>query len=175
MFAREDVRDAVVHAYNFDGPGFNRRMVDDPAYKAVQDKILAFVPQESIVGLLMEHEEDYIVVQSEGLSILQHEGFWWKINRDEFEIAEDVKPSSQTLSTTLRSWLAKVSPEERKSIVNTVFNLFEKADIQDFVELLNMDAKTTAALIRALATVPKEERELAGKLIKLFIDEHVQI
>jgi hypothetical protein len=43
------------------------------------------------------------------------------------------------------------------------------------VELLNMDAKTTAALIRALATVPKEERELAGKLIKLFIDEHVQI
>ena len=175
VFCEPRIQKKLIQIFSFDGPGFNRKMINDPAYKMVQDKILAFVPEESVVGLLMEHEEDYIVVQSEGVSLLQHEGFTWRISRDNFELADELNPSSKNMSVALKNWLQKVSPEERKSLVDTFFSLFEKADIHDFAELLDMDAKTTASLIKAVATVPKQERELAGKLIKLFIEENGQI
>ena len=174
VFCNPKIQKKIEQIYSFDGPGFNRKMVNDPAYLAVRDRILAYVPEESIIGMLMEHEEDYKVVKSEQRSFLQHEGFFWKVYRDKFQMAEQLNPRSKEMSDTLKTWLAKVTPEERKSVVDTLFTLFEKAGIDDFTEFKELDAKTAALLLKAAASVPKEERDLVVKLIKLFVEERTQ-
>ena len=149
-------------------------MVNDPAYAAIQDKILAYVPEESVIGLLMEHEEDYKVVKSDGVSLQQHEGFFWKVNRDRFELADELNPRSKDMSDTVKSWLAKVSTEDRKTVVDTLFSLFENAGLEDFNDLENIDANTVGALLKAVTMVPKKERDLLGKLLLLFVEEHTK-
>lgn len=174
MFCEPRIQKKIVKIYSFDGPGFNRNMVNDPAYAAIQDKILAYVPEESIIGLLMEHEEDYKVVKSNGVSLQQHEGFFWKVNRDRFELADELNPRSKDMSDTVKSWLAKVSTEDRKIVVDTLFSLFENAGLEDFNDLENIDANTVGALLKAVTMVPKKERDLLGKLLLLFVEEHTK-
>lgn len=171
VFCNPKVQKKLVRINSFDGPGFNRKVVDDAAYIAVKDRIVAYVPDESVVGMMMEHEESYQVVKSSESFIMQHEGFSWQVDRTEFVKAEELDDRSKSMMDTVRLWMNQIRPEERKAVINTVFTIFEKAGLCDFTEFIGMDAKTAGALIKAAATVPKEERELVGKLIKLFVEE----
>jgi len=172
VFCNPKIQKKIIKINSFDGPGFNRKMVDDPAYKAVEGKISAFVPEGSIVGMLMEHEEDYKVVESTEFGLLQHEGFSWQVDRDEFVLTDEVDKFSKSFSISLKTWLSDMTTEERKGVVDAFFGVFEAAGINDFMELVEIDVKTAGNLLKAVAKVPHEHRERIGKLVKLLIDEN---
>jgi len=171
VFCEPRIQKKILCVNSFDGPGFNRSMVNNPAYMAIKSRIHAYVPDESVIGMLMEHEEEYKVVKSSAVSLMQHEGLSWRVCGTGFVLAEDLDDYSKSISKTIKAWLARVTPEERKRVVNAVFTLFEKAGMKELAELTSMDAKMAGALLKAVTTVPKEERELVGKLVKLFIEE----
>lgn len=174
VFCNSKIQKKLVKINSFDGPGFNRKMIDQPAYKEVENKISVYVPESSIVGLLMEHEEGYKVVQSTEFSIMQHEGFSWVINRDTFALAKDVDHFSKKLSVTLKSWLADMSLEERKALIDAFFDVFEDAGIYDFTEIADMDVRTAGSLLKAVTKVPHEHRDKIAKLMKLLIEENTR-
>ena len=122
----------------------------------------------------MEHEEEYVVVQCDQIAPLQHEGLFWKVSGKEFELAEELHPRSLEISVGIRAFLEKVSPQEKKKLVDSFFLVFEKAGVDDFLDLLEIDAKMAASLLKAVATVPKDTRELVGKLIKLLVEEKLK-
>ena len=172
VFCNPKLQKKIVKIYNFDGPGFNRKMVNDEAYKRVEDRIDTFVPEQSIVGLLMEHEEDYKVVESTEFAILQHEGFSWVIDRDEFVLVDTVDKFSKNFSLTLKAWLAEMNPSERKEVVDAFFDVFVNAGINDFMEIADMDVKKAGLLVKEVAKVPQKQRDKVMKLIKLLIEEN---
>ena len=174
VFCNPRIQKKIVKINSFDGPGFNRKMVDDEAYKMVEDKISAYVPESSIVGMLMEHEENYKVVQSTEFGLLQHEGFSWLIDRDKFVLANDVGEFSKSFGITLKNWLAGMDTEQRKGVVDAFFDVFTQAGIHDFTEIAEMDVKTAGALLKAVTKVPHEHRDRMGKLIKLLVEESVR-
>ncbi|MBQ6843772.1 MAG: DUF2974 domain-containing protein [Agathobacter sp.] len=174
VFCNPKIQKKIVRINSFDGPGFNQKMIDDAAYRLIEDKIATYVPESSIVGMLMEHEEDYKVVQSAEFGLLQHEGFSWLVERDTFVFANEVHEFSKSFSVTLKNWLAGMSTEQRKGVVDAFFDVFEQAGIHDFMEIADMDVKTAGALIKAVAKVPQEHRERMGKLIKLLIEESMK-
>lgn len=173
-FCNPKIQKKVVQIYNFDGPGFNRKMINDEAYKRVEARILTFVPEQSIVGLLMEHEEEYKVVESTEFSILQHEGFSWVIDCDAFVLADEVNKFSKNFSLTLKAWLAEMSPSERKAVVDAFFDVFVHAGINDFMEIADMDVKKAGLLLKEVAKVPQAQRDKVMKLIKLLIEENTR-
>ena len=170
-FCNPKVQKKIVQIYNFDGPGFNRKMINDEAYKRVESRIQTFVPEQSIVGLLMEHEEDYKVVDSTEFAILQHEGFSWVIDRDRFVLVDDVDKFSKNFSVTLKAWLADMNATERKAVVDAFFDVFVNAGINDFMEIVDIDMKKAGLLIKEVAKVPAEQRDKVMKLMKLLIEE----
>lgn len=171
VFCNSRIQKKIVKINSFDGPGFNRKMVDDSAYKLVEDRIDAYVPENSIVGMMMEHEEDYKVVQSSEFGLLQHEGFSWLVDRDKFVLANEVGDFSKNFSVTLKNWLAGMSSEERKGLVDAFFDVFVQAGINDFTQIAKMDVRTAGLLLKAVSKVPHEHRDRIGKLIKLLIEE----
>lgn len=171
VFCNPNIQKRIVKINSFDGPGFTQKMVDDTAYQLVESRIHAYVPENSIVGMLMEHEEEYKVVQSSEFGLLQHEGFSWLVDRDAFVLANDVGKFSKSFSITLKNWLAGMSIEQRKGVVDAFFDVFVQAGISDFTEIVDMDVKTAGALLKAVAKVPQEHRERMRKLIKLLIEE----
>lgn len=171
MFCNPKLQKKIVKINSFDGPGFNRKVVNDDNYLAIKEKISAYVPVASIVGMLMEHEEEYKVVESNGISIIQHEGLNWNVCGTKFQLAEDIDDFSRHLSITMQSWLSKIPTEERRDFVNTVFDVLEQAEINTLSDLSEMDMKKAGVLLKTAAKVPHEQRELVGKLIKMLIEE----
>lgn len=171
VFCNPKVQKKIVKIYSFDGPGFNRKMVDDEAYKMIEDRIEAFVPEGSVVGMLMEHEEDYKVIKSTESALMQHEGFSWVVDSDKFSQADDRNEFSKNFSVSVETWIADMNPQERKDVVDAFFDVFANAGIDDFVKIVNMDMKTAGALLRGVTKVPQGQRDQVGKLIKILIDK----
>lgn len=174
VFCNPKIQRKIMQIYNFDGPGFNRKMIDDEAYKRVEKRIETFVPEQSVVGLLMEHEEDYKVVQSSEFAFLQHEGFSWIIDRDAFVLADEVNKYSKNISLTVKAWMTEMTPMERKAVVDAFFDVFVNAGIDDFVELMGLDVKMAGRLIKEVAKVPHEQRDKVMKLMKLLVEENIR-
>lgn len=171
VYCNPKLQKKIVKINSFDGPGFNRKVVDDPQYIEVKDRISAFVPVSSVIGMLMEHEEEYKVVQSCESPFRQHEGFSWQIEKDAFVLADEVDEFSQKISKILKSWLQNVSDREKKIFVDAFFGIFENAGIVELSEVFSIDVRTAAGMIKSLATLPPEVREVVGKLVKMLIAE----
>uniref|UniRef100_UPI0040568ADC Mbeg1-like protein n=1 Tax=Agathobacter sp. TaxID=2021311 RepID=UPI0040568ADC len=171
VYCNPKLQKKIVTINSFDGPGFNRKVVDDPQYIAVKDRISAFVPVSSVIGMLMEHEEEYKVVQSCESPLRQHEGFSWQVDRDTFVLASEVDEFSRRMSKILKSWLKNVDDKEKKIFVDAFFGIFENVGIVELSEVFSIDVRTAAGMVKSLATLPPEVREVIGKLVKMLIAE----
>ena len=47
----------ITAVYNNDGPGFDQATIAKEGFRALQGRLFAYVPQSSIIGMLLEHSE----------------------------------------------------------------------------------------------------------------------
>jgi hypothetical protein len=57
VFAPKPLQDRIDAVYNNDGPGFQQSLLNLPAYQCLRNRIFTIVPQSSVVGMLLFHEE----------------------------------------------------------------------------------------------------------------------
>lgn len=171
VFCDSGIQNNIKAVYNFDGPGFHKRIVDNEAYLKIKDRIHTFVPEASIVGMLMEHEEEYEVVKSYETTFMQHEGLSWSIDGTKFETVENVDEFSNSISVTLKGWLEKAEYEERKVMVNALFDILEIGGIHSILDYKDINVHNTTAMVKAAAALPKEQRDIVSHLIKMWIAE----
>lgn len=77
-------RTRLLDAYNNDGPGFRKDVTDTEEYRRVAAKLHTYIPASSIVGVLLEHTEDYTVVASSSRAVMQHEPLTWTVQGRQF-------------------------------------------------------------------------------------------
>lgn len=171
VFCEKGIRNKMEAVYNFDGPGFHKKIADNEAYQNIKEKIHTFVPEASVVGMLMEHEEEYQVVKSNETALMQHEGLSWSVTGTKFETAETTDEFSTGISAIFKSWLEKANYEDRKVMVDTLFDVWEIGGIQSVLDFKDINRHNTTAMVKAAATLPKEQREIVSYLIKIWISE----
>ena len=69
----------IEKVYSFDGPGFMKEVVAGAEYKRIIPKIESYLPQSSIVGMIMYSGEDYNIVHSEAHGLMQHFVLSWNV------------------------------------------------------------------------------------------------
>ncbi|MBR3640420.1 MAG: DUF2974 domain-containing protein, partial [Oscillibacter sp.] len=79
VFLPKAIQKRVETVWSNDGPGFGKDVLPAPRHARVAPKIRTIVPQSSLVGMLLEHEEDYAVVESSQKGLWQHDGFSWEV------------------------------------------------------------------------------------------------
>lgn len=63
-FCNKHVKDKIINVYNNDGPGFCDEVVNSEQYKEIIDRVHTYIPQTSIIGRLLNHEEETIILKS---------------------------------------------------------------------------------------------------------------
>ena len=165
-FCDENIQSRIVAVRNFDGPGFQKSVTEQPGFQRILGRTRTFVPYSSVVGMLMEHEEPYTVVDSRGTGgFAQHNPCLWEVTRDGFEELEQVSDGSQFIDRALKDWLATVDPEQRETVVNGVYEALASTQADTVREvrdkgkraaiksIMNMDEdvrKQTVSVLRAL-------------------------
>ena len=124
----EAVQKKIVWVYNHDGPGFMAHMLADPGYRLIVPKIRTYVPQSSVFGLLLEHEEPHTIIKSRQIGLMQHEPYTWEVMGGSFVQEERLTADSRFLDRTFKTWLAGMSAGERNEFFDTVFELLMAED-----------------------------------------------
>ena len=132
-----EVRERITAVYSNDGPGFGENILDDPDYVQLRPIIHNLVPHSSVVGMLLEHDENYTVVKSRQKSgLLQHNGLSWEILGNSFVHLKDVTPESRKLDRTVNQWIRDMTPEQREEFAEAVYQLFSVDGAQTLTDLV---------------------------------------
>lgn len=169
--SRKSIQNRLVDIYNFDGPGFTGEMVKKEEYQAVLAKIHTIIPQSSVIGMLLEHEEEYAVVESTEKGLLQHRAVSWQVLGPEFVHLKERSRDSIFWDGTLKKWIAGLDNSERKSFVNALFEVLETAGIGDTDQLNKISFGKLLSLLKAVDRLPEREREVLSGTIKKLADE----
>ena len=131
-----ELRERILFAHNHDGPGFHSAMMADPGYREALPKVRTFVPQSSVVGMLLEHEEPYTVIRSRQLSLLQHEPYSWEVLGGDFVRMAQIDENSRFLDRTIKTWLANTTMEERNAFVDAVYEVLTLGQTDDLRDII---------------------------------------
>ena len=71
--------------------------------------------------------------------------------------------------------MEKAEFEDRKVMVNALFDILEVGGIQNVLDFKDISVHNTTAMVKAAATLPKEQREIINHLIKMWISESRKI
>ena len=131
------IRQRITAVYSNDGPGFGKNILDDPDYLEMRPRICNLVPQSSVVGMLLEHDENFTVVKSrQKTGFLQHNGLSWEILGNSFVHLKDVTPDSRKLDRTVNQWIRDMTPEQREEFAEAVYQLFSVDGAQTLTDLV---------------------------------------
>ena len=155
----------IDRVYSFDGPGLDDETVASEGYARIIGKLRAFIPQASVVGLLLAHQEEYVVVHSKATGLLQHDPFSWQLRGRRFLEVEQVGRASQVVDQTVHEWLKQLSSEERQLFVDTLFNLLESGNAVNVRDL----ASDLPAILSASRSVSPSTVWTMGQMIGRLI------
>ena len=127
----------ILEVYNNDGPGFTKYLMGDPGYIAMVPKIKTYVPQSSVIGMLLEHEEPYTVIRSKSIGLLQHDLYTWDVLGRTFIPVEEITEGSQFVDVTIKTWFAEMSNAERDQLVDVMFSLLGSGGADNVYDLIH--------------------------------------
>lgn len=168
------VQTKILEVYNNDGPGFNDYLMGDVGYQAMVPKIRTYVPQSSVIGMLLEHEEPYTIIRSKQLGLLQHDYYSWEVQGPGFVPMEEMTADSRFVSSTLKNWLADMTVQERSEVVEAMFGLlnlgeldsaldiFQPKNLKTYIKTLSSDTTLRRLLseeFKALVEAARKTRE----------------
>ena len=131
------VQQRILEVYNNDGPGFTDYLMGDPGYIAMVPRIQTFVPQSSVIGMLLEHEEPYRVVRSKTVSLLQHDPYSWEVLGRDFITVEETTANSRFMDATIKTWFADMTNQERNQLVDVMFTLLGTGGVESTLDILH--------------------------------------
>lgn len=161
------IKKRILKVYNYDAPGFSREFLAQPEYWGMVDRFVTLVPQSSIVGMLLENDGRYSVVESKETGLLQHNAFSWEVKGTEFIKLEELTKESRDMTAVMNEWLSKMDMEERKRFVNAVYNILVATKATTITEL-NDDKYS---ILRALKDTDKETRRMVLRTFGLLFGE----
>lgn len=160
MMMKPAHRRRLINAYSFDGPGFHsEKIYDTKQYAAARKKMIKFIPYDSVVGIMLNHDNNAQIVDSINLAVFQHDPFSWTIKNDHTFLRREKRMfSSKVNERALVNFLDDLTFDERKEVSGLLFGLMGSPDIS-LITLVKNLPKTTAHFIKTFASYSKAERK----------------
>lgn len=156
MFMKKYKKHKVLAVYSNDGPGLRRKEFESKEYQQIKKKFIHIVPNCSMIGVLLRND-CYKVVKSCKDNIFGHSMTTWYVKDDRLVLSK-LSSKSKRLENSLISWLDKHDDEERIIIVNTLFKVFEDANITTTISAKKL--KNIIKIIRNISYIDKQTRDL---------------
>ena len=133
---RENIQPRIQKIFSHDGPGFLETTLQSPEFQKISCRIEKTLPQSSVIGMLLEHREEFLVIKSNSLGLLQHDQFTWEIEGNHFVCIDHLTKNARFTDKTLTDWLNQISEEDRERFVDalySVLNANQLTSIDDFL------------------------------------------
>ncbi len=169
MNASGQVQERINTIYNMDGPGFKKGVCSLELFAKIEPKILKIIPRSSLVGMILENYGGYRVVDSSAVGLLQHFACSWVVEGREFAWLDKVDEGQRILNDALHEWLNRLTEEDQRAFVDTLFEILEASGAADLVEFTQDYKGCITRMIGALQNQdPAKKKQAVGVIRLLF-------
>ena len=168
-FCSSEVRDRLIAVYSNDGPGFHNDVIMSEEYLRILPKILAIIPEASVIGRLLLNASVPIIVKSTAVGLMQHDAFSWCVLRNRFD-RTGISGMGVFLDKSISDWTGHMDDEKRESLIDSIFTLLDQTGKENFRDLKAEKMKTLRTLLSGVNDLPNEKRqELFQMMRQLFV------
>ena len=153
------VRERIERVYIHDGPGFKAGAFSAADYAPWEGRLHKTVPQDSVIGLIMESQAPLRAVKSTEKGINQHSIFSWQVEGDDFVYLDGITDNARATSDVMREWLGRFDDEALTSMVEAFFRAIEASGVQDAFDLIAGGPRTITLLSEAAKNTQGADKE----------------
>ena len=169
--AKPALKRRIIAVYNNDGPGFDREMIESEEYRQMLPKIKTIVPEHSVVGMLLEHEEKYMIVKSSQTGIMQHDAMSWQVCGNRFETVKSVDRTSRMLNEALSNWINGLSRTQRSEFVETLFAIITSSGAVNLSDLSADRFNFAGSALKMYSSLDRETKIMLRRMLKSLTGE----
>lgn len=174
MKCEPEVQERIACIYSHDGPGFRPEILKGEEYDRIKDKVCKMIPHSSVVGMLLQYQGTYEVVESRRFGLMQHDPYNWLIKGSDFIHVRDVWQGRKLFDETLNEWILSLPQEQLKLLVETMFEIASASQVDNLVDFTAEWKKSMNHMINALKEMDEDTRknvkEIIGKLFEIGRD-----
>lgn len=171
----EDVQLRIVDIFCFDSPGLYRSVLETKGYQNIVPLAMRYIPQDSLVGLMLESEVPYVIVKSNATGAMQHSAMTWEIEDGQFIKMEKLTKNSQLNDQTFKKWTESVSDEELELFWNVFFELLFTAGIDTVNDLYGQFMHYVQEFLKAAGEMDEEKREMLTRIALLLVSTRFEV
>lgn len=177
MHCEPQIRSKIIRVFNNDGPGFLSEILQSDEYQEMLPRITTIVPESSIIGMLLGHEEEYEIVRSSQRGIMQHDAGTWEVERNGFVYLDSLSNSSKFFDKSIKEWVYQMDEEQRKLFVDGLFQMLEASGAKTTGELYTLGFKNVTGAVKAFTgmdTDMKQKMLLIGRYLFNIIKQNLR-
>lgn len=169
MMMSEEDKKKIVRIMNYDGPGFLQDIIERPEYRSVLPKIESYMPQGSIVGMIMYHEGEYNIVHSTEKGMQQHVALSWEVIGNRFVRDVVFDKSSIIFGAACKKWVSEISVGEREQFIQIVFQILKSGEADTITGFTSKMLTSMNYVIKSYSGLDKTTRKMVRSIIKQMI------
>lgn len=165
------VKERITAVYNYDGPGFASDFFQQDGYLRIRDRLRTYLPQYSIVGMLLPREEDVTIVSSSKPGVAAHDGFLWEVLGTGFIRCLEFSRGTQAFEASMQSMLINMNTEDRLAFVNELFDTLSETGVKTITDVTELHLRKALALGKDIYQKPEVHR-FVSSLIELMVKDY---
>ncbi len=135
------LQDRILTVQSNDGPGFGSDLLKTDSYMRVRSRVKTFVPQGAVIGMLLEHEENYTVIKSRHIGLFQHDALSWDVMGSSLVRAPELNRDSKRNDRVLNDWIRQMTPEQREEFSESLYRILSADSAMTLTELASAKNK----------------------------------
>ena len=144
MQCSDILQEKILSVYDNDGPGF---------------------PEASVIGMLLSHQKDPLIVASTQKGILQHDAFTWEVMGPSFIEKESLTRRAAASDRSLHKWIDHMDEKQREHLIGELFSVLEATGADTISQIQEGGLKSLAAMVRQLDKLEPQSKAMVQELI----------
>ncbi len=170
LSCREDVRARFSRVYNNDGPGFaNYDIFKTGAYEQIKPVYRHIVPFNSLVGMMLCHDKDYLIVNSNApIGAMQHSSESWQFNGPELDLKDELGTEGKINERTFELLGENADVENLHAIYGLLLAMDEGMSQPGLIGIAKNLPSSVIAAVKAYRQAEPGDKELIKKGLLKF-------
>lgn len=158
MYTHNYIRKRIRKIYNNDGPGLRNKQFLSEKYKNISYKLINIIPNYSIVGLLLMHD-DLKIVKSPRITILSHDLTTWEVKNTNL-LETKLSAFSNKFDLYMKDFLKKHSDYELKKYVKALFDILRRLNIDNLEDIKAYKLKNMKKIVKEAQNLDSDTKEI---------------
>ncbi len=157
----------VKSVVSFDGNGFLPEFWEG----LNPDKVVNYIPKGSIIGRVLEHKENYKIMDACEHGLVQHDTFNWNVGYNDFHYVDTLSNEADDVLKRIDELLFSKSLEQRKVYTDLIGMFFDKMEIFTIGDMSDLSLRQAISGLKELRGLSAEEIKFLFDIIRFIIQQ----